>query len=284
MSAAAPGSRTPTSVRPIKPRGHGGRGTDGVLERNAERVQIADGIDHRQHRAGKRAVLPHRRRPGTDLDGDLTKLERAVHRGACGSDRVGDERDAAGGAGPDEAHGLVGEVVAVDNHRDHDIGAGESDAGDAWVTRAERAHGVEDVGDRADAEVERVLGVRGGRVRVAGRDGDAALAEPLDQRVRARQFGRERHLCHVAGVEQAVEEGDVGCAQMLERMRARPFRGEKRAFEMRPENARAGCRCRLRHCLERLDHRRLSRGDERRLVRRDAGEEQRLAGARVVLL
>src|SRR5262249_15250647 len=70
-------------------------------------------------------------------------------------------------------------------------------------------------------------------------------------------------------------------AEVLERVRAGALGREKRALEMRPENA--GPETDLGHLAERLDRRRLRRGDERRLVRRDASEEQRLARPRVIL-
>ena len=50
------------------PRGHGRRGADRVLERDAERVQVAHGVDHRQHRAGEDAVLRASARRRADLD------------------------------------------------------------------------------------------------------------------------------------------------------------------------------------------------------------------------
>ena len=95
--------------------------------------------------------------------------------------------------------------MAVHDHADHDARARERRSGDPRVSRAEGAHRVEDVRDAADAEVEGVVGLHRRRVRVARRDRHAALAQPLDERVRAGQLRRKRHLGDNARVQEPVE-------------------------------------------------------------------------------
>ena len=172
---------------------------------------------------GERPVLTLRRRAVLDRHLDVAELERALAAAITGSrHRVGDESDTSGRARPDQPHGLVGQVVAVHDHSDHDAGAREGRAGDPRITGAEGTHGVEDVGDAADSEVEGVVGLARRRVRVPGRHRDPALAQALDERIRPGQLGRERHLGDCARVEQPVEQRDVGRAQVDERMRAGP--------------------------------------------------------------
>ena len=82
------------------------------------------------------------------------------------------------------------------------------------------AHRVEDVRDGADAAVEGRVRLLGARVAVPERDDDAALEEPVDQRVGAGELRRERHQPDRAAVEQPVEQREVGVA---------PRRGDVRA-------------------------------------------------------
>src|SRR5579859_8235678 len=68
---------------------------------------------------------------------------------------------------------------------------------------------------------------------------------------------------------------------MLEWMRAEPLGGKEGAFEVRPDDARR--RPVRGQRAEGVDDRALCGGDERRLVRRHAREQQRLPRALVVL-
>jgi hypothetical protein len=135
--------------------------------------------------------------------------------------------------------------------------------------------------DASDPEVEGVVGLLGRGVRVPSRDRDAALAQPLDERVRPGQLRRERHLRHCTRVEQPVEQRDIRPAQMGERVRSRAIGREERPLEVRAEDARA--RCIRRHRPQRLDGHLLRRRDERRLVGGHAGEQQCLARAAVIV-
>ena len=107
-------------------------------------------------------------------------------------DGVGDERDPPGGGLPHEAHGVGGEVDAVDDDLDDDVGPGQRRADDARIAVPERPHRVEEVGHRVDAPVEGRVRLLARGVGVAERDDDAALVEQLDQVVGAGQLGRER--------------------------------------------------------------------------------------------
>ncbi len=216
---------------------------------------------------------------------------RSRRAGTCpaartgGRDRVGDQRDPAGRAGPDEPDGLVGEVVAVDDHLHEDVRPGQRRAGDARVARAERPHRVEDVRHAptrrgrsprcASAAVAFVWPAETAMPRSRSR-AISASAAPGSSGASVISVTRPR-------VEQPVEQRDVRVAPVLERVRARPLGREERALEVGAEHARAAARPRAG---ARAAPRRSSlsgRGDERRLVRRHAGEQQRLAGARVVL-
>ena len=115
-------------------------------------MHVAHRVDHRQDGARENAVLACRR-PARDLDLDVAELvdAAAVRRARrC----VGDEGKAASGGHPREPHGLVREMVTVDDHLHHDVRARKGDADDAGVALAERAHRVEEVRDRRHTEIE----------------------------------------------------------------------------------------------------------------------------------
>ena len=113
---------------------------------------------------------------------------------------------------PHEAHCLVGEVLAVDDHREDDVGARQRRADDAGLSRLQRPHRVEDMRHAGGAEIERVPRLVDGRVRVTERDDDAALTQARNELGRAGKLGSDGHLGHGAGVEQPVEERRVGIA------------------------------------------------------------------------
>ena len=74
-------------------------------------------------------------------------------------------------------------MVTVHHHRDHDPRARERGARDSRVARSEGAHRVEDMRDASDPEIEGVVRLLGGRVRVSRRHCDAALAQARDEYV-----------------------------------------------------------------------------------------------------
>src|SRR5205823_899963 len=111
-------------------------------------------------------------------------------------------------------------------------------------------------------------------------DDDLALEQPLDQHVRAGQFGRERVRRHSSRVELAVEQGEIRIAPVLPWMGSEPLRREKWPLHVGADDARRGPV--RRHRAQRVQHRALGRGDERRLERGDAALEQRGARAFVV--
>ena len=53
------------------------------------------------------------------------------------------------------------------------------------------------------------------------------------------QLGRERHLAHRAGVEQAAQQREVGVAAALGVVDAEALGRDERALEVRAEHARA---------------------------------------------
>ena len=132
--------------------GHGRGRVERICERDAEAVEVANRLDHRQRAAGEHAV----RAPGhsvSDLHLQPTEAVRAVAVARAGH-RIGDERDAAAADGPDQLGRIGSEVNAVEDHLDDHVVARERHTCDAGIAVAERAHGVEEVGDGLHAEVE----------------------------------------------------------------------------------------------------------------------------------
>ena len=78
--------------QPQHARRHLGRGADRILERHAERVQVAHRVDHRQRAAGEHAARPRARRRRGSRRRRPRGGSAVVEPGA--GDRVGDERDA----------------------------------------------------------------------------------------------------------------------------------------------------------------------------------------------
>ena len=216
--------------------------------------------------------------PYLDLDPPEAKTAIAD---ACRRHRVGDERDSAGRGLPDDRRRLVGEVVAVEDHLDDDVLSCERCAGQTRIPVRERRHRVEEVRDRAHTAVEREIRLGRCRVRVAARDDDAALLQHVDQLERSVQLGSERHLRDRPGLEQPLEESQIGISARRRWVCAEALGREKRALEMGAEDARSR-RCR-RNRIQRCDEIRLGRGDEGRLECRHACFEQRLAGAAVAV-
>ena len=110
-------------------RGHGRRGADRVLERDAERVQVPHRLDHGQHGAGEhpssRIGAPVARPRPRRRRADRCRRPRRPRR------RIADERDSAAGGSPDKAHRLVGEVMPVDDQLHEHVGARQRHADDA---------------------------------------------------------------------------------------------------------------------------------------------------------
>ena len=257
--------------------GHGGRGRDRVDEGSSECVQVPHRVDHRHDAAGKDAVGAAGDAVA-DLDLDAAEAELRV-AGTGGCDRVGDERDPARRRPPDELRGLGREVMPVEDHLDDHVVADERGARDPGVAVAERPHRVEEVRDGADSPIEGGVGLGGSRVGMAARDDDAAL-DGAGRRARARPAAPARASCgHRPCGEQPLEQLPIGIAPRRSRVRAEPPLREERPFEMGAEDARARLLSRG-HLLQRCDQGVLGRGDQRRLVRRDAAFEQRLAGRR----
>src|SRR6476620_2489390 len=70
---------------------HLGRGTDRVLEWNAQRVEVPDGVDHRQ-RAPRKRPARAAREPVADLDVEVAQTVGAVVQAGAGHG-VGGERE-----------------------------------------------------------------------------------------------------------------------------------------------------------------------------------------------
>ena len=119
------------------------------------------------------ASTPSLRADDAVADADVHRAEAivAVALTPAAGDRVGHERDAAGGDLPDEAHDLGVEVDAVDD-RPARRRPGRRSAAPTMpgIAVRERTHRVEDVRHRAHAAVERRVRLAGGRVAVPERD------------------------------------------------------------------------------------------------------------------
>ena len=238
--------------------GHERRRLDSALERDAELDEVPQGLDHRQRAAREDAVAPT---GDAVVDGQVDAAERVVAVAEPGRrDRVGDEREPARGDVPQQPHDVGVEVDAVDDRLHDDVRADERGADDAGVAMSQRSHRVEDMRDGANAAIEGGMGLGRGRVRVPERDDDSPRLEDVDELERPRELGRERHDPHRPGVEEPLEQSQVGIAAIAGGMRAEPARGEERALEVRPEHARARA--------GRLERHRAQRGEEVRLARR----------------
>ena len=173
---------------------------------------------------------------------------------------------------------------AVEDDRDDDVVARERRADDARVAVQERAHRVEEMRDAARAAVERRVRLRGGRVGVAERDGDAALEQPVDQR-RPRPASSGASVISRTGPASSrrSSSAEVGVAPRRGLVRARA--GSARGTA--PRGARRGCagasRRRPAPRASAASSCSSGRRDQRRQVRGDARLEQRLAGAPVAV-
>ncbi len=127
--------------------------------------------------------------------------------------------------------------------------------------------------DRGHAGVEGSLGLGRGRLRVPRAQHDAPPAGARDELEGARKLRRERHHRHPTGVEEPVEQRDVGIPAVRARVRPEPPRRDERPLEVRADDGRA-----RRHRPQGVDERLLRRGHERRLEGGHARREQRLAG------
>src|SRR5512132_1899393 len=78
----------PADVRADHPRGNGGGGVERRLERDAERVEVPDSFDHRQHAPGEDTVAVATDDAVPDLDGHVPQPVRAVAADARGGDSV----------------------------------------------------------------------------------------------------------------------------------------------------------------------------------------------------
>ena len=207
MRSAGRADLDPAGVGADHARRDGGGRVERRLERDAERVQVPHRVDHGQHAAGEDAVAVAPDDAVAHLDRDVAEAVRAVAADARAGDCVGDEREAAAGRLPDHAHRVGGEVDAVEDDLDDHVGPGERRAGDARVAVGERAHRVEEVRDGAHAAVERRVRLLGARVGVAGRDGDPARDEQVDEVERPGQLGCQREEPDRPRREETLEQG-----------------------------------------------------------------------------
>src|SRR6266508_5444782 len=249
-----------------------------LLERRPERMQLPHGLDHRHDAAGERPVRGSR---GAVANLDRDRAERGLAVAVAGRrDRVGDERDAALRRAPHEHGGLVGHVMSVQDDLNDDVVVHERRDCDSRIAVPERPHRVEGMGDGGGTARECGPRLVGGRVRVPARDDHAAEPQQVDQLEGALKLGRKRHLRDGPRLEQPLEQLGIGVAPELERVRPDPPGREEGALEVHSHDARAERE--LRNLPERCDQRLFRRGDQRRLVCRHAGLQERLAGDVVV--
>jgi hypothetical protein len=264
-------------VAPDDPRRHrAGRG-QGVLELDAELVEVADRLHHGQRASGQRAVVAAHDSALRDDVGAAEREAPVAH--ARRADRVGHEREPPGRGLPGDEHGLGGEVVAVDDDLHSDVGARQRGHRDPRIPRDARAHRVEEVRHGARAAIEGEVGLGRGGVGVAAGDRDPAGDQLVDELEGAVQLGRQRHLAHRAGIEEAAQQREVGRAAALRVVGAQALGRQEGPFQMSaddPRPAAAG-----RHRGQRGGQIDLRRSDERRLEGGHAAGEQGLAGPQV---
>ena len=156
----------------------GGGRVDRLSERDAELVQVLHRLDHGQRAAGEDAVGPADC-PAAHLHVEAPEGIGAVAR-TGGSNRIGDERDSPGRRAPHDLNDLRREVHSVEDQLDDHVVADEGRPDDAGIPMQHRAHRVEEMGARSNAEVECRVRLVGGRIAMTERDGDAALEQALD--------------------------------------------------------------------------------------------------------
>ena len=277
MSAGLPGASRPMPGTPITRAGTDGGGIDRTFQRNAELDEVPDGLDHRQRTAGEHAVAPTGDAV-THVDlGTAEGVRPAVEAGA--GDRVCHEREPPRGDAPEQSHRVGIEMHAVDDHLQHDVRAHECGTDDAGIAVRERAHGIEHVGDGANAPVEGRVRLGRRRVAVAERDRDATRMEEVDEGERSGKLRCEGDEPDLARLEQALEQRSIRIAPARRRMCPEALRRDERPFEMHPEDA--GAAYPGGHGAERADGLGLGGRDERRQIGGHAGLEQRVAGALV---
>ena len=215
--------------------------------RRAEGDEIPHRVDHRHGAAGQDAVAAAHD-PAADLHVDRREPVSPVPH-ARPRDRIRDERHPPARRLPHEPGRVLRQVDAVEDHLHRDVGRGERGARKARLARCERAHGVEEMRDGLRAVRERLVGLIGGRVRVAARDRDAARTEHRDQVERARELRRERDVRDATRGQQSLQQVAVGIAARGNGMRAETLRRDEGALEMRAEHVRGGAV--LRHLAQR---------------------------------
>ena len=135
-----------------------------LLERRAERDQVADGLDHRERAAGEHAVGP-RTTPSRDVSSGSPRLKEPSAAPAPATASVTSATRPAAARHTSDGR-LGGEVVAVDD--DADVTSARASAaptmpGSRWLSGP---HRVEEVRDACARRGRTPLRLRGGRVAV----------------------------------------------------------------------------------------------------------------------
>src|SRR5262249_1407648 len=112
------------------------RRTDRVLEGDTKRMEVADGLDHRQRAAGESARGPARNTVA-DLDVEVSKAIAAVFDTGTG-DGIGDERESSLRSLPDHRRGHRRDVYPVQDQLHDDIRTGEGRSDDTRIAVMER--------------------------------------------------------------------------------------------------------------------------------------------------
>ena len=243
-------------------------------ERQAERVDdVAHGVEQRDHAAGERvevvdqarSVAPH----APPLQGeDRRSARRRRHR-------VGGQRDSPCPLGVDRrAQRRRMDVMAVGDQAADDRRIGERRADQAGRARAELAHRVEEMGDRARAGGEGGARLLRRRLGVAEADDDPRRGEAGDQRrTGGRRRQRDDHRAGLGG-DELVAVAFPHRADEFRQMDALAARIDERPLDMDAEDARRRAR-RLARRRQRRDEHGRRVGDDGRQDRGDAGAAKR---------
>src|SRR6266508_6006316 len=82
--------------------------------------------------------------------------------------------------------------------------------------------------DVCSSDLERLARLCGRRVRVPARHDDAALAQEVDELERAGQLRRQRHVAHMPGCQQTLQQRPIRIAPRLRRVRAETLLRDER--------------------------------------------------------
>ena len=217
------------------------------------------------------------------MDRDAPAQRVIAVRGGRGGDRVADKDEALAGGAPGHPHGVVGEVVAVD------------DQGTKTSSRPRRGEGDAGIaGPKPRIALKRWVTAPAPRSKARWAAAASASEWPQETAtpratkasmtsIAPGSSGASGHLADRAGGEQGVEHGEVGRQDRPRVMGAGTGAAEERALEVGTDHARTGVGCPASAASDASIASTVA-ADDRRLEGGDAAGEQRRARGRVAVL